>query len=152
MFSVGPSSRTRAVSREYKKYLAQSAGSDGCAFCSDDRVIVKETFKEFRVLENRFRYDVWDDHKVLEHLMLSPTRHVSVISELSETEKKEYVELLGQYESHGYSIYSRAPVDVTRSVDHLHTHLLKIGVEPAKAMFYLRKPHFITYFFGTRSK
>ena len=152
MFSVGPSSRTRAVSRKYDEYLAQYTEFDGCAFCSDDRVIVKETHAAFRTLENRFKYDVWDDHTVLEHLMLAPKRHVSVISELTDSEKREYVDLLATYEMEGYSIYSRAPVDVTRSVDHLHTHLLKIDSYPAKWMFYLRRPHFVAYFFGKRDK
>jgi len=84
--------------------------------------------------------------------MLAPKRHVSVISELTESEKREYVDLLAAYEMEGYSIYSRAPVDVTRSVDHLHTHLLKIDSYPAKWMFYLRRPHFVAYFFGKRDK
>lgn len=148
MFSIGPSNRTRAGQSEYDAYMKKSANDASCAFCSEDRVVVKDSFDLFRVLENRFKYDVWDDHKVLEHIMLVPKRHLTMIADMDEGEKKQYVDLLSRYESEGYTIYSRAPVDVTRSVDHLHTHLLKIGKNRAKAMVYIRKPHFVTYFFG----
>lgn len=136
------------MQRAYNSYMAANADDDGCAFCSDDKVIIKEVFREFRLLENKFKYDVWDDYKVLEHLMLAPKRHVSVIADLNEHEQKEYIDIVGKYESLGYSFYSRAPLDVTRSVDHLHTHLMKIGTNQAKAMMYLRKPHFVAYIFG----
>ena len=152
MFSVGPSSRSRATQHAYKEYLKQEATQTGCPFCSDDRVVIRDTFSEFKLLEARFKYEVWDDYKVLEHLMLSPKRHVATISELNNTEKQEYIDKLGEYESKGYTIYSRAPHDVTRSIDHLHTHLLKIGTDQARGMLYLRKPHFVAYFFGKHSK
>ncbi len=152
MFTKGPSSRTRSMQRAYNTYMMESAGAEGCAFCSDGRVIVKEIFNEFRLLGNRFPYIVWDDYEVLEHLMLAPKRHVSIIADLNANEKDEYIELLGRYEALGYSIYSRAPIDVTRSVDHLHTHLMKIGNNQAKGMLYIRKPHFVKYFFSSQTK
>lgn len=147
---IGPSSRSRASHHTYKKYLATQGGNADCAFCSDDQVLVKKTFKTFRLLGNRFKYDVWDDYEVIEHLMLAPLRHVSMISELNDPEKAEYLDLLGRYEAEGYSIYSRAPVDLTRSADHLHTHLIKLGKHQAKAMIYVRKPHLVKYLFGKK--
>lgn len=149
---IGPSSRSVASQRAYKQYLEQEKSRTSCPFCSDDRVVIKEVFPQFKLLEARYKYEVWDDYRVLEHLMLSPIRHVAKIAELNESEKQEYLDKLGEYESAGYTIYSRAPHDVTRSIDHLHTHLLKIGKQQAKGLIYLRKPHFVKYFFGSAEK
>ena len=75
--------------------------------------------------------------------MLAPIRHAGHINDFSDDEKREYLELLATFELEGYSIYSRAPVDITRSVDHFHTHLLKVGKKPIAFMLYIRKPHVV---------
>jgi len=100
---------------------------------------------EFVVIKNRFQYAVWDGCKVLDHLMVVPKRHVGGLGELTAQEKTEYVDLLAEYEARGYSFYSRAVHSATRSIIHLHTHLIKLDSKSVKGLFYLKKPHVLLY-------
>ena len=139
----GPSSRLRSTQKLYKKYQALHPPNSECVFCDESQIDLKQTFNYFRLVGNRFPYESWDDHQVLQHLMLVPIRHSGHVSEFTKEEKEEYIELVGKFELEGFSIYSRAPVDITRSVDHFHAHLLQIGTKQLTFMVYLRKPHHV---------
>ena len=140
----GPSDRTMATERAYRKYR-RSATFKGCVFCDPAEVAKGTTYKHFVVVPTKFKYEIWDDHLVDEHLLLIPRRHVVQIHEFNEAEKAEYLTLLGQYEHDGYSIYSRAPSDAARSVTHFHTHFIKLHRQAIRSMLYINKPHIMLY-------
>lgn len=141
----GPIVRTRKNHKLYKKYSA--ARKSDCDFC-DLTAASPQTVKEydrFWVIRNIFKYDIWDSVPVLEHLMVLPKRHVDSLSRLNKAEAAEWLGIVQEYEAAGYSLYSRAPQDITKSIPHQHTHLLKLGTKRAKALIYLKTPHILKY-------
>lgn len=141
----GPSDRTMRTQREYRRYQKTAFQPDSCIFCDPKHIEVLENFTHFIRLAAKFQYEIWDDHVVTEHYMIVPKAHRHSISEFTMEEKLEYTELLAHFEDEGYSFYSRAPGDITRSVAHFHTHLLHVSSSSLDGMFYLRKPHIVLY-------
>lgn len=143
---VGPTTRKRSSQKKYVDYL-KTTKKDVCEFCafsSESDQVLKE-LSLFWVIKNTFSYDVWDGCGVEEHLMVVPKRHIDSIGHLTDKEAKQYMEVLQEYEAQGYSIYSRAAENITKSVAHLHTHFIKLDNKRKKALFYLRKPHAMVY-------
>lgn len=142
---TGPYVRKRKNEKEYKKYIAtKKPGCDFCAFTPESDQVVK-AYKHFWVVKNLFGYDHWDGMSVVEHLLVVPKRHVDTISHFTDAESKEYLLLLGSYESTGYSLYARAAQNTAKSVAHQHTHLIRMDNKRTKAMLYMRKPHMVLY-------
>ena len=116
-----------------------------CSFCSDttlaDRVI-KATSAMY-VLPNRTYYDMFEGLRVQDHLMVIPRRHVETIRDFTKQEKLEMMELIGEYEAEGYSVYARGVGSINRSVKHQHTHLIKLRNVRPKFIFFLYKPYFL---------
>lgn len=132
--------RKRSGEKKYAKY--KKTAPKGCDFCSlkmGDGQVVRELERNWIIL-TRFPYDFWDSSEVTEHMMVVPKRHVLSLSEYNEAERNEYFNALAEYEGKGYSIYSRG-VDIhTRTMPHVHTHLIKLG-KIKNAVLYVRKPH-----------
>lgn len=118
-----------------------------CTFC-DFSNLPNEIIEEsnlFWVVENLFKYDFWDSCGVEEHLMIVPKRHVIGISEFNKKEQDEYFKVVSKYENHGYSLYARAPSDITKSVLHQHSHFIKLDRKPKRFVVYAGKPHINIY-------
>ena len=131
--------------QRYDKYR-QEDDSSVCPFCHPEQLAgVREESDLMRIVVNRVSYDVFEGVKVGDHLMLTPKQHRASLGELTDAEKLEYLSLLAKYESAGYSVYSRAVKSIMRSVDHLHTHLLKLEGKPIQAMIYLKRPYFMIH-------
>jgi diadenosine tetraphosphate (Ap4A) HIT family hydrolase len=142
----GPPVRSRKNEKQYSHYTRHKAdGCDFCAFTVESQQVIKE-YPQFWVITNMFAYEIWDGLNVLEHLMVVPKRHVDSISHFNDAESKEYLSILGEYESAGYSIYARAAQNIAKSVQHQHTHLIKMGNKKARALLYVHKPHYLKYF------
>lgn len=141
----GPSDRTMKTQHAYNIYRQSSAFTGDCVYCSNGELDITDSHTNFWIVASKFKYEIWDDHPVTEHYLLIPKRHVVVMKDFTGDESTEYFRLLSQYESEGYSIYSRAPTDPARSVAHFHTHFLKIGAAQVDAMVYLRKPHVVLH-------
>ncbi len=128
----------------HKKYLEyQAEYQGGCDFCKlhvGDGQVVQET-PHLWIAKNRFPYSVWDGFGVIEHLMILPKRHIDSLASFTDAEAKEYFKVMSVYESHGYSVYSRAPDSAAKSMPHQHTHLIKLNKTPKKMAFYIRNPH-----------
>ncbi len=110
----------------YKKYRKQNV--DGCGFCtaiSDQTDQVVRTEPSLTVLRNRYPYARWDGRSVQDHLMIVPTRHVTNLAAFTADETLEYFNILAEYESAGYSFYIRSDANRSKSMAHLHGHLLK---------------------------
>jgi diadenosine tetraphosphate (Ap4A) HIT family hydrolase len=117
----------------------------GCSFCTDDSLsgrVIRST-ETMQLLPNRTYYDMFEGLHVLDHLMIIPKRHVETIDDFSREEKLEMMDLIGEYEKQGYSVYARGVGSVNRSVKHQHTHLIKLRNTRPKFVFFLRKPYFL---------
>lgn len=146
----GPIVRTRKSQKHYNSYRKEKPGSfdaasDTCVFCDRNELANPIERDHFLIIQNRFKYDVWDGCRVLDHLMIIPKRHVTDFGQLSSDEKISCIDLLAKYERSGYSVYSRAVGSATRTVDHLHTHLIKLDPRPIRGLVYLTKPHVLLY-------
>lgn len=126
-----------------KKYHARQNVSE-CPFC--DRATLKKairTTSSAYVVPNLTYYDIWEGHDVEDHLLVIPKRHVKSMKELTETERLEIIDLVAEYEAHNYSMYARGVGSVTRSVEHQHTHLIKMSPKRPRFAMFLRRPYFL---------
>lgn len=142
----GPSTRGRKNQKKYIRYVKES-NADGCDFCCFDSSSsqVVEEYARFWKIKNIFEYDVWDGCRVTEHLMISPKRHVISLADFDADEKSEYFDLIAAAESDGYNIYARSHDGVTKSVDHQHTHLLRIEHRRIRYLLYSFVPHILWF-------
>lgn len=97
-----------------------------CPFCAEveaaDEVIA--VHGSMLVVLNKFPYAAWDGMHVLDHLMVVPARHVLGKAEFTDAEAADWWAVACDYEARGYSVYTRSPGNASRSVAHLHTHLI----------------------------
>jgi len=133
---------------KYKLYQERKQATKGCPFCDPNEINyrLREETEHMYIVPNQTKYEVWEQHKVIEHLLLIPKRHVSTLGEFTDTEVLDMARLAGKYEDMGYSVYSRANVNPRRSVSHQHTHLVKIDPKSPKLHFYLKKPYVMVNF------
>lgn len=100
----------------------------GCDFCSAHANKTSQLIKDvgtMAILSNRFPYSRWDGWKVGEHLMIVPARHVTSLSNLTEQESLDLMACVTDYETNGYSFYIRSHANKSKSVPHLHGHMIK---------------------------
>lgn len=126
----------------YSKHNVADKRQDICTFCHPDtkEQILYEN-KTMYVVANRVAYDIFEDRKVTEHLMVIPKKHHDSIQTFSKEEKCDAMDVMGEYEARGYSVYARGLGSPTRSVKHQHTHLIKLVDTPSKLIIYTRKPY-----------
>jgi len=130
-------------SRGKHKLYQQRKQSPGCPFCDPAEIdyrLIEQTDHAY-VVPNQTSYDIWEHHKVLEHLMVIPKRHVGHLGELNDTELLDVMRLIAKYEVKGYSVYARGTTSPRRSVKHQHTHLIKIDTKLPRVSLYVRKPY-----------
>lgn len=133
--------RNRKHQKAYDIYRFDNPPTS-CQFCAfaNGADHIRRTYSHFWVVDNLFPYHIWDDSRTGEHLLLVPKRHIDSIAHFNTAELKEYVAILAEYESSGYSIYARSAQNQRKSVVHQHTHLLEVGA-PISTQLYLKKPH-----------
>lgn len=138
--------RSRKNELSYKKLRKLRLNDDNvCPFCAlknGDGQVVHE-YPQFFVAKNNFPYDLWEGLPVDDHLMIIPKRHISSLHQLTSQERKAYMDIVARYDSEGYSVYTRTESNVSKSVTHLHTHLLKLGNKHATFTLYLSKPYIL---------
>lgn len=145
---VGPLTRKRVSEKSYAKHKNKMSKTVECNFCmfTEKSTQVVDSSTSFWIIENIFAYDMWDGCGVTDHLMIVPKRHVQSLAGLDAIELQEYAQQLALFESDGYSIYARAPENITKSVSHQHTHLIQLNNKRKKILFYARKPHLMWSF------
>ena len=117
-----------------------------CAFCSrQDIGSIIEVGKHVFVSENIIPYDVFEGGAVEKHYMLIPKEHRESMTEFTEAERLEYLEVLARYEAEGFNSYTRALSSKTRSVAHHHTHLLYTPGGKVRALLFLSKPYILWF-------
>lgn len=109
-----------------------------CKFCTLDQSEqeIAPMNDHFFVTNNLFPYSHWDSREVFDHKLLIPARHVIGLKDLTSEEKLAWFDAVGAFEDTGYTTYTRAPECPTKSIDHLHTHLLQITMA-SRAIRYL---------------
>ena len=131
--------------RTYKRYKQGLRPTTICPFCDPAEIDyrLQEQTEHAYIMPNKVVYDVWEHHRVLDHLLLIPKRHVGVMNELNDAELLDIARLMAKYEAAGYSVYARSNINPRRSVKHQHTHLIKIAAKHPRLSFYLRKPYIL---------
>ncbi|HZM64037.1 MAG TPA: hypothetical protein VFB59_02795 [Candidatus Saccharimonadales bacterium] len=129
-----------------KKYWRRQRVQE-CPFCASATLAnaVRETDLAY-VVPNLTQYDVWEGHDVIDHLLVVPKRHVKSIGELTEGERLEIIDIIAEYEHNNYSVYARGVGSATRSVEHQHTHLIKMHHKRPRFSLYLHKPYIFIKF------
>lgn len=118
-----------------------------CIFCDPEQTgnQIIETGKYFKIFTNKFPYDFWDMKEVDHHIMIVPMRHVDSIAHFNGKENAEFLRMLAKFESQGYNFYGRSPGDITKSIEHQHTHLIKPTGKEIKRLVYSDKPHLLFF-------
>lgn len=108
--------RTERTESRYQKLLQAGHLEQQCRLC--DGILVKE-FKYWKVIQNRFPYDLIADV----HHMIIPKRHVKEI-DLTMEERKEYEEIKRNYIDRKYQYILEATNKSKSIAEHLHLHLI----------------------------
>ena len=135
----------RKTRNTYRKHNASDKTLKDCTFCNELKVhnkVLREGETMF-VIPNRVSYDIFEGRRVVDHLMIIPKRHLTSFDEFTDEEILEMVRTTAEYEKKGYNVYARGWGNVSRSVEHQHTHLIKTDNKLARALFYVRKPYFL---------
>lgn len=142
-----PHYRTRKEQQEWHKHakaLRKQNKHKDCAFCgidpSEDRYVREST--HFIIIRNIFPYSQWDGHDVVDHLLIVPKQHTDRLNTLPAEAAQEYLNLVSEYEDKDYSFYGRAPHSARKSIEHQHTHLIKIAGKHRNLLVYSQKPYF----------
>lgn len=135
--------RSRKDEIRRKKHYKKTPLTERCPFCDVQSKEIVETGNHFYVMIVLFKYTYWDEQNVTDQLMLVPKKHVESISKLPVEAAQEFLDLLGKYESQGYSIYARTPEATSKTIPHQHTHLIKVQGKSKRFMFHLRKPYIL---------
>ena len=122
---INNSLRDPDIQKKYVDWLKNNKDKP-CGFCSMPLNQIVRKYKDFIVVKNVFPYRSWFDFKISSHLMIVPKRHIKNVSQLSKTETEEYIKILGEFDKKGFSSYTKSEKDPARSIEHFHTHLLKI--------------------------
>ena len=115
--------RTQLAYNRYRK-----SAPDTCGFCElhgAPTAQLVETFDTMMLVRNRFPYSRWDGWEVAEHLMVVPKRHLTKLTDFNGEEAKEFAELLMKFDEEGYSFYHRSHANLSKTMPHVHGHLLR---------------------------
>jgi diadenosine tetraphosphate (Ap4A) HIT family hydrolase len=138
----------RKTRTTYRQHNANDKSLTACTFCSelDTSANITKDGKTMFVLPNRVSYDIFEGRRVTSHLMIIPKRHVKGFGEFTDEEMLEMMHMTAEYEKEGYNVYARGWGNVSRSVEHQHTHLIKTDDKPTRAIFFVRKPYVLVKF------
>ena len=135
----------RKTRQTYAKHNAGDKQLSVCTFCNelDKKTNIIEESKTMFIIPNRVSYDVFEGRKVTGHLLIIPKRHTEGFTDFTDEEALELVRMSAKYEADGYNVYARGMGNISRSVLHQHTHLIKTDTNRTKALFFIRKPYFM---------
>ena len=120
---------SRKTLREYDKQNQNDKKLKGkCSFC--DTVQKRERIDENKTMvlvRNRVPYEFFEARRTTgEHYLVVPKRHVVQLSEFSDAEKLDWFNLISKYEQNGFNVYARGVGSISRTQDHIHTHLIRL--------------------------
>lgn len=135
----------RKTHSTYARHNAGDKKLTTCTFCAGlgKRNTIVDDGKTMCIIPNRVSYDIFEGRKVTDHLMVIPKRHLESFGEYTDEEKLEMLTMTAKYEEDGYNVYARGWGNISRSVEHQHTHLIKTDDRCTKAIFFVCKPYFL---------
>lgn len=138
--------RFRDNELSYRRHLS-SLSNNKCCFCdfNNKPSEVVEEYDFFWVTINIFPYNVWDAMSVNSHFMVVPKKHTDSLHGFSRDEKLQYMKIVSEYESRGYSIYTRSPKNKAKTISHQHTHLIKTLPVKRSVILYLKNPYLLIF-------
>lgn len=124
-----PTVRHPEVQKRYdedRHKLEERYGDDvPCALCRVENHRLINAAKTMLVVENMYPYEYFDGRAVREHFMIVPRRHLNSLHDMTRRERKDYWNLLSQFQDSRYASLTRSNGDPKRTVPlHLHTHLI----------------------------
>lgn len=132
----------RKTKQTYNNHRKGDKAKPTCGFCEAEtkerHVMETETTM---VIPNRVSYDIFEGRRVVDHLMVIPKAHRESIAEFTDTEQLEMMKVIGEYESKGYNVYARGVGSISRSMQHQHTHLIKLSQRSSKLILFLKRPY-----------
>jgi hypothetical protein len=136
----------RKTIKQYRAYNAGDKAKSGCTLCLEvgSSAVIRETNTMF-IIPNRVSYDVFEGRRVIDHLMVIPKHHRTTLADFTDEEMIDQMRLAGEYESQGYNVYARGVDSVSRSVDHQHTHLIKLSDKKPRVILFADKPQFLIH-------
>lgn len=108
--------RTQESEERYQKLIAEGHLNGGCKLCEAPSI---KDFEYWRIIRNDFPYDLIAQV----HDMIVPKRHVKE-EDLSEEERKEYVEIKRTYVENSYELIIEPTVKFKSIPGHFHLHLI----------------------------
>jgi len=133
--------------KRYKHFMQSDKQQPiDCGFCDVNQMaeIIEEN-ATMRILKNRVPYDVFETLVVEDHLLIIPKAHKCDFGEFDEQENLDYMAFVASYQDKNYNIYVRAPRSSTRSIKHIHSHLLLMPGRKLKSLLYLDKPYLVLH-------
>jgi len=95
-------------------------------------------------MKNKYPYDIWEMRNVVDHLLVTPKRHVKSLAELTKPEQQELMSLLAGYQAKDYNVYARADGSKQLTVpNHQHSHLIKTSHKQGIFSLILKKPYLL---------
>src|SRR5882724_3879932 len=89
-----------------RRYRARK--SQECPFCKSTTLAEAIFENEFiYIVPNLTKYDLWELHNVVDHLLIVPKRHVESLHELNPKERLAVIDAAADYEIKGYNVYAR---------------------------------------------
>jgi diadenosine tetraphosphate (Ap4A) HIT family hydrolase len=82
--------------------------------------------------------------EVTDHLLVTPKKHVDKLASLTKPKQNELIDILVRYEDMGYNVFFREPKNIIKTVNHHHTHLIKLG-KRIKSLQYTKEPYNMKY-------
>lgn len=138
----------RKTKLTYNKHRKNDAIKSHCPFClivESGGEIVAENETMF-IIPNRVSYDMFEGRRVADHLMVIPKAHRRSFADFTERERNDAMLLIGKYETEGYNVYARGVDSPSRSVEHQHTHLIKLQDKSSKVIVFTKKPYVLIDF------
>jgi diadenosine tetraphosphate (Ap4A) HIT family hydrolase len=113
------------IKKKEAYYAGKKPDTTLCMFCSIEDEAVVRNYEYFVIRRNAFPFDWFDMRRVTDHLMVIPKRCIDSIKDMTAEEKVEYVEILSEYEQLQYTAMLRHSTSSSKTIKHLHSHLLK---------------------------
>lgn len=117
--------RTKEIEDKYQKFL-KTISEDYCPFCKNlDKESIVLKFSNWIVVKNSFPYNIFEDEKVLDHLLFTPIRHVSCMEDLTWLEQNDFWHISEKLPNFIEYVLIRNKIKDQSVKGHLHFHLLK---------------------------
>jgi len=118
----------RSLRTELDYFFYRRTRPPGCAYCAAYQEGSGQGLAQggtMLLMTARFPYARWDGWRVAEHLLVIPVRHTESFASFDDSETRDFMDVVKGYEADGYSFYIRSHANRTRTMPHVHGHLIR---------------------------